>query len=88
MTTDMPNPAFCEHTFRTLARQLAGRAADYATLGVDAADAARWANRGFLPGEARPWLDAGFTADDAARWADRFIGPAEALTRLAAQPTR
>lgn len=75
---------FDHAAFRQLATQLRDHADGYAELGLTSDQAARWANHGFLPGEAQVWLDEGFTvALDAAGWANRYIGPAEARRRMA-----
>jgi hypothetical protein len=65
--------------FTEQATQLRFLADEYAALGLDASEAARWANRGFLPDEAASWLAEGHSPERASYWANKYtVSPAAA----------
>ena len=73
---------FDHAAFRQTATQLRDFADGYEALALTSDQAAGWANRGFLPGEAELWLAEGHTPDRAAFWANQYtVSPAEARVR-------
>jgi hypothetical protein len=71
-----------DHTaFREAAFQLKDFADGYEILGLNAFEAASWANHGFMPDEAALWLRAGYCASEASVHAGAFRSPAEARKR-------
>lgn len=65
--------------FATLATQLRFFADDYEAMGLDAEEAAGWANHGFTPSEAESWIAEGHTPERASYWANKYtVSPADA----------
>jgi hypothetical protein len=72
---------FDHAAFRQTATQLRDFADGYAVMGLNAYEAASWANHGFMPNETAPWLRAGYCASEASTHANAFRSPEQARKR-------